>query len=661
MKSAISSMKEPSLNLLITFWLLAVLPIVGQVPAQELAAEADAHWFHPQKTYEERRELYLRYCASHPTSGKKGLFSQVARLELNEPPLESIIREAIDYVYSNKDCNDFTVAGLLRILYRYRENPLLSASLIADIEICLLSFKYWWDEPGRDRRCYHTENHQIIYHADELLAGQLFKERIFMNNGEKGNVHIQHAVPLIRRWMDFRIKFGFSEWLSNCYFDEDLLALLNLYDFAEDPSIRSCAGKLIDLLLFEMSLHNYHGIFGSTHGRTYARMIKDGWNESTASTMKLIFGMGVFNRPDAMGAISLATSSYRCPPIILQIAVDDSKPLRCRERHSLNIEDAPLYGLSFQNELDCHFYWSIQDYAHPKILALSQQISEKYSVRQHEDYQHYIRLYEEQLQRYGKIIDPDLDCHALTEVNIETYRTADYLLSCAQDYRPGRPGYQQHIWQATLGIDAMVFTSHPGSTDEKSRPNYWAGNGIMPRAAQYQNVLICIHQVPADDPFPFSHAYFPVNAFDEIAEKGQWIFGRKGDGYIGLYSQNPARWAHHEDGYQDELVVDYPDNIWICEMGAREKWADFSNFVQTLSESDIRCEDLQIDFQSPSAGKIHFGWTDPLRVEGETISLTQYQRFDNPYCQADFNSTQLLIQHGEQKFEINFYKLYQKF
>ena len=98
--------------------------------------------------------------------------------------------------------------------------------------------------------------------------------------------------------MDFRIKFGFSEWLSNCYFEEDLLALLNLYDFAEDPSIRDRAGLLIDTILFEMGLHSYYGVFGSTHGRTYARLIKGGRLESSASTMKLEFGMGIFNKPD---------------------------------------------------------------------------------------------------------------------------------------------------------------------------------------------------------------------------------------------------------------------------------------------------------------------------------------------------------------------------
>ena len=86
----------------------------------------------------------------------------------------------------------------------------------------------------------------------------------------------------------------------------------------------------------------------------------------------------------------------------------------------------------------------------------------------------------------------------MTEVHIQTYRTSNYMLSCAQSYRPGKPGYQQHPWQATLGPDAVVFTNHPGSNDEASRPNFWAGNGILPRVAQHENVLICIHHIPAE-------------------------------------------------------------------------------------------------------------------------------------------------------------------
>lgn len=59
--------------------------------------------------------------------------------------------------------------------------------------------------------CYHTENHQILYHTDELLVGQLFPARIFGNNGAAGAAHIAHARPRVLRWLDDRARFGFSE------------------------------------------------------------------------------------------------------------------------------------------------------------------------------------------------------------------------------------------------------------------------------------------------------------------------------------------------------------------------------------------------------------------------------------------------------------------
>src|SRR5690606_24873251 len=105
--------------------------------------------------------------------------------------------------------------------------------------------------------------------------------------------HIEHALHYIRRWLDFRVRFGFSEWLSNNYFEEDLLALVNLYDFAQQDDVREKSKLLIDMLMFEMALHSYRGVMGCTHGRTYPRLIKGGRKEDASNTLKLMFGMGM--------------------------------------------------------------------------------------------------------------------------------------------------------------------------------------------------------------------------------------------------------------------------------------------------------------------------------------------------------------------------------
>jgi hypothetical protein len=283
-------------------------------------------------------------------------------------------------------------------------------------------------------------------------------------------------------------------------------------------------------------------------------------------------------------------------------------------------------------------------------LELSVRMTEKYGVRLYEDYQaRYERLFQWQVDEYGEIVDPDQDCHALTEVHIETYRTPAYMLSCAQDYRPGKPGYQQHIWQATLGIDAVVFTNHPGAEDETSRPNYWAGNGIMPRAVQHANVLVCVYHLPKDDPFPFTHAYFPREAFDELVERDHWVCARKGDGFVGLYSQRALRWASDV-----EVRVDVPDNTWLCEMGDRAQWGSFAGFVEAVTTAQVVCKGQQVRYVSPSLGDVAFGMTGPLLVVGQPVPVHESGRFDNPYCQCAFGADEIVVRHGEQMLHLDF-------
>ncbi|HEU5086550.1 MAG TPA: hypothetical protein VFT99_03860, partial [Roseiflexaceae bacterium] len=554
---------------------------------------------------------------------------------------------------------DFSVGGLLRILYRYGDSPLLPGELRSVIEDRILHFKYWWDEAGGDnRRCYWTENHQIIFHADELLAAQLFPQATFANSGRDAAYHAEHALHLIRRWFDFRARFGFSEWLSNNYFEEDLLALVNLYDFARQPDIRRQAKACIDVLMFEMALHTFRGIMGCTHGRTYPRLIKGARHEDATNTARLMFGMGLYCQPANLGTIPLATSSYRCPPIFERIAADLQVAHTFKERHSIEIADAPRYGLSFDNLEDGHLYWSVQDYIHESIYDLAQQTRQAFGIMLYEDYlERYFQVWNWQVEQYGRIVDRNIDCHGMTEVHIQTYRSAHVMLSSAQSFRPGKPGYQQHPWQATLGPDAVVFTNHPGSDDETARPNFWAGNGILPRVAQHNTALICLHHVPADDRFPFSHAYFPRNAFDEVIERSGWVFGRRGQGYIGLYSHCPLRWLPDRfDGAHAmiELRADTPANAWIVEVGDSEGWRTFAEFVDAVAGAEVTIDGLEVTYVSPSVGMMQFGWHGPLRIAGAEVELHNYARFENAYCQAEWGARQYTIRYGDEQYQIDF-------
>jgi hypothetical protein len=622
-------------------------------------------------TYDERRRIYLETEAAvdRPVAnGRPEVFHLLTRLALGRGPIrEELLRSSIDLVNARHDCADFALAGLLRLLALYGDSPLVAPELREATRRAALEFCYWYDQPGMRGMCFHTENHQILFHSCELLAGQLFPEVRFANSGREGAWHAAHGAELASQWLDQRARFGFSEWLSNCYFEEDLVALANLHDFAEDAELRRRAGAMIDLIALEIALHSYRGVLATTHGRTYAPWIKGGRTAPTTALIWLLFGQGD-GPPDApegrtnLAMASLATSPYR-PPALIQAIADDRPPeILCRERHGLDVAEAPRYGLSHERVADNMFFWACQTARHPAVrqtaLEVARIADDPWLVDFVTGVDGPLETSRALIEEGGGRFDGDAVNTALSAADLATFRTPHYQLSCAQDFRPGRPGYQQHVWHAALDADAVVFTSHPGTDDERAehlaRPNFWAGNRWLPRAAQQRNVLVCIHHVPADDPRPFSHAYFPRGAFDEVAVRGGWTFGRKGSGYIALYSQHPVRWTEQGAYAGVELRAESRDNIWICELGEEGASGSFERFVEAIAAAPVRCDGLSVRYGSPSLGEVAFGWTGPLSVAGQEIALHGYPRFDNPYVRAEIGARRYEVAVADERLVLDF-------
>jgi len=614
--------------------------------------------------------------AQRPRFPWGGVYLELPKLELellgeDAPPLvEEHFRAALEHIRKRLDCCDFSMAALLRMLYRYPDSRLLSDQLRAEIGEAVVGHIYWVDEPGEEHMCFCTENHQIIHHTNELLAGQLFPERTFTNNGRSGRWHREHAERMIDRWLDWRIRFGYSEWNSNCYYDEDLMALPNLVDYAENPSFRQRACGLLDLTLFHLAVNSFEGVFGSTHGRTYSRMTLNPRRENTSALAYVHWGLGEYRESLSASALMMCTCSYRVPPVLQSIALDRPPEMENLERHSLNVEDALDHGVDPASLDDIGFFWGAQVFDHRRVIQTSLELCPE----KHGMYPRFKAFYDHQAEcdRLGIPYDPDPDNTAMTQVDIYTYRTPDYMLSCAQDYRKGKHGFQQHIWQATLSDRAVVYTTHPGAPDVgRSRPDYWHGNGFMPRAAAYRNVLVCIYRFdPALSHMWFTHAYFPQHAFDEVRELGGWVFGRHGDGYVALLSMNPMRW---EDPRPDvnalirpvgvdedlsplapyELVALGPKNVWICELGNPSTHGSFDDFCRQVAKASVSGDPLAMEYVSPSVGRVEFGWEGPLTVDGQEVSLHDYPRFGNPYCHAPWDTRQFLIRHNDLELALN--------
>jgi hypothetical protein len=205
------------------------------------------------------------------------------------------------------------------------------------------------------------------------------------------------------------------------------------------------------------------------------------------------------------------------------------------------------------------------------------------------------------------------ECHVLEDgttsdkkvVNKVTYRTPDYLLASAQDYYPGDHGTQEHIWQATLGSEAVVYVTHPAcaTQGEGHTPGFWLGNVRLPRVAQWKDALIAVYNLPEDDWMGYTHAYFPAYAFDAYAirknaQEQTWAFAQKDAGYIALTTSQEMTWMTNGPGAYRELRAYGQETVWCCQMGRAALDGDFATFQERVLAQPLTFEQLAVHFKS---------------------------------------------------------------
>ena len=606
-----------------------------------------------------RRQALLEHYAAGPA---RDIYSDLARLATNRKPYETGIQAALDRIDQRVDCADFGLQGVLRLLYWHAKNPNVSPELLARARQSVLKFKYGPAEPGTASMCTWSENHHILFNAGGYLAGQLYPDATFTNSGRTGAEMMARHRPRILRWLDLRYRTGFSEWLSNVYYDEDLAALLSLVDLCKDDEIVRRATMVTDLLLLDVALNSYDGVFGSTHGRTYEADKKWADRESTRDIEWLLFDRAAHGS-SSMSATCLALSPhYEMPQVIYEIANDVKRPQTLnRQRVGIKLEEAERWGLGFTDLEDGMVWLSLEAYTHPLTIELFMKMLDAYNWWDNSFFAPFAAqrpLLEQaraagMLPQLARTYEHDVCRNLRDEVNIYTYKTPDYMLSSAQDYRVGYGGDQQHIWQATLGPNAVCFTTHPARRDQET-PNYWAGSGWLPRVAQYENVAIVVYNA-VDQPaiyvpktFDFTHAWLPRDQFDEFIEKDGWVFARRGDGYLALRSQNPYQWqtAAGEDQNR-EMIVPGRQNVYICELGRRQQSGTFEAFMQKIRSASVEFETLGVTYDSPSQGRLRFGWSGDLERDGKKVEVHGYPRYDNPYVSAEFPAGTLTVKCGD--------------
>jgi hypothetical protein len=641
----------------------------------------------PSGDYASRQRAFLEHAAAASRSGGpqpglpgwggSGLYSQVARLELGRGPIdEEAIRAALATVRERRDGADFVANGLVRI-YSYR-SPLLSAELRRDIKDALLGMKYWGDEPGgKDLLSMWSENHQINYHAAQLLAGQLFPEATFGNNRKSGRWHRRAGERRVGRWVDVKAKTGFTEWDSNNCYMNTMAALMNVAELAADRRLARRAAMLLDVMFLDMAVDSFRGTYGTSHGRTSpGTVLRGGGGEDTTGMQRIAFGLGALGKPDSAASNYLAAGKrYRVARTVQLIGQDLPAELVNRERQSLRVEDGARLGLRFDDPDDFFLLTAGGQFSTPAHLEASLRMMGRLNIPR---WDLVMRPWAEALRGTYAVLAqggqplPDLDNSSLATVDKVTYRTPDYQLSAALDYRKGLPGSQQYVWQATLGPTTLVTTVHPGPTGK-----YWQGR--LPRTAQHRNLLVSIYDVPTErlpgpktivptgaggdampSPAPSEEsldprtlAVFRRASFDEVRQQRGWTFGRKGQGYVALWSRAPVLWSQEVFGGEG-LEAPGRRGVWVCQLGRAAVDGTFDAWTARIAAASIRAGDLSLEYTAPGHGKVTFSWDAPFIVGGQTIPLHGEHRFDNPYVKALWGQSRYDIHHAGHRLLIDF-------
>ena len=687
-------------------------------------ASVDSGFVSPAYFSARQTDFLLGATAGPPSRGVTNAVAYLARARLDPaytPPSGAVGPHDWDNVFAKlarlDDTSDFDLLALLNALYLGRNHPLVAAETWSKTAAAVLGFKYWYTDPTpagvTDNMWYWSENHEVMFHANEYLAGQLFPERVFAVTGMTGVQHRARARDMLLEWMTLRARFGFSEWLSNVYYEEDLRPLLMLAEYADDQEIAHRAAMLLDLLFYDLALQTHRASFGVTHGRTYKKDKMSALDQNTFGTAKILFDTAEepYTSYGSHTAVLLAqTRRYRLPQVILDVA-RHAQPFTNRERMGIVFDDSePIvpgvqpqhpYGFSYTDPATVPIWWGMSNLTAWQVLPLTIQVINQYNLWDTEGFAPFrsVRSFADDpafAQSIVRNLAPAISMGLLAEVNIQTHRTPDYMLASAQDYRKGMRSNQSHTWQASLGTKALVFTTHPGHPPletlnwrDDGEPGQWTGTASIPRAAQHENVAIYLYApqyaTNPSPPFdlitayePYTHAYFPQDAFDEVVRDGHWTFGRYRDGYIALYSwrepefvaYDPTKIATNGMVQPFELrATGGPQNVWIVECGRQADWGTFAAFRTAVAESAVsvtpitsgaglpprtRLPVFDVVYESPSQGRMEFSWTGPLRVRGEDVPISGYPRYQNPWSQSAFDSQRVEIADDTARLTLDF-------
>jgi len=547
----------------------------------------------------------------------------------------------LEYIQNEYDCSDFRLVNLVRILYDFGD--LIPEKHLEQIEEVLFNFRYWWDEPGENSMCYWSENHQILFASAEYLIGQLYPEIIFPNSGLSGRQHMEKARIRALDWLKMRWDYGFIEYYSSVYYKEDIGALINLIDFAEDEELVTKSQIIMDVLFYDVASQSLGTRFSSVSGRAYQGNRMGRGAADFSGLTNYLWGSGEEIGPHMMYGM-MRSSSYSLPPALKEIALDSSTVI-IRQSNGLDLSELKAEGYYGSDNRSMMMQWGMEAFTNPEVVRNSLAHLRNCNMFSNEslgDFKilnykmlHWLHL-EPTVVRF---INPQSNGIAIQKGNTYTYRTRDYSMYTVQAHQVGDYGDQQHVFGMNIEGKFSIFHTHPALEKDVNRqsPNYWVGYGHFPHSVQDRNVNLSIYNLPEKkgmmeaDLLDYTRAYFPSVDFDTSHMEGPYVFGKKGESYCAFIG---ARDFFYRDEGRDDIIQEGKQSFWITEAGSASEDGSFEDFVSRIRNNlvDFNMESLVLSYESKQTlYELEYG--ADFKLNGDIVD-TSYPRYDSPYVKG---------------------------
>lgn len=533
---------------------------------------------------EKRKLMVLEHYANNREREVHGIWTQVARYARGEYERIdlSVIRKTCEFINARKDCSDFVIQGILRLMYWERDSSHLSPEINAMMKDTVLNFKYWVDEPGDTVMYMGSENHRFLFHVAEWLAGHLYPVDIFTNSGQNGLYHTQKAYMYITEWLRQRGRFGFDEWHSNSYYPICIAPLINLYDFSTHEGyykLRQMTAAILDQMLFYMASDSYQGIFGTTHGRSYGIYVKYPDFEGTSALNWLYLATGSLSKTTSgMAPVCAATSTYQPPRILVSIANDQKQEVEMRRRQGILRTSAHHADFVVYRTPD-YLLSGLQDH------------------------------------RKGEF-------ESSTHVGQVTLGNKNVIFwSCPHTIGEGS-GLRPDYWSGSTTLPRLVQHRNIMALTWRLTKYAWMSHCLFEKEK--------FDEVRSKNGWMFARVadgYVALTAIDHNTGLVDVVEGEDGQ-YAGR-----------------ELQCKAPEHTWVIECGRRAGWGSFDAFVEAIAKARLEVKDGVVNYDSPSAGLFVTGWDVAPSVKGETLQLHGYPMVGGGWAEAAFGSGEMKAQY----------------